>query len=237
MTGTELAAAVGLDLRDVAATNYRLHERLAYLKRALRSLALDLARRKSHLVRWDVLSGSTNWPAVVVAGQDYIDLPDNFMSSVKVYISGLEDTQGPLSLASVNECFAVTGQVAGYFIEGNKLWLVPTPDEAVTIRLIYNAWPELALAEPVVVSGGDHGAADASAATQLAGELPWFGIFDEGLRAFVTQACANRNEYDTTVELGLMRMLLSLGHEAAGLDTAPEFYPPADDGHYDFSGR
>lgn len=238
MTGTELAAAVGLDLRDVGATNYRLHERLAYLKRGLRALALDLARRRSHLVRRDVLSGSADWPAAVTPGQAYLALPADFMGAVMVCPEGRENTTGPLKLAGGADRYAAGSAGDAYYLQAGRLYLAPAPAETFTLRLVYNAWPALVLAAPVMVSGGDYATADTAAAAQLADDLPWQGLFDEALRAFVTQACANRNEYDTTVELGLVRMMLTLAHEAAGLDDPPELIGDAPGGDaYDFTGR
>lgn len=238
MTGAELSAACGLDLRDVGATNYRQHERLAYLKRALRSLALDLARRQSHLVQSEVVSGSPQWPAEVTPGAAGLDLPANYITMVAVYLDGLENSQGPLAKATVNLRYTQGTAPGGYYIQAKRLYLVPAPAEALTVRLVYNAWPDLVRAAPVLVAGGDTATADAAAALQLAGELPWSGIFDEALRAFVTQACANRNEYDTQVELGLYQMLLTMAHEAAGMDTMADFSPdPGIEPFYDFSGR
>ncbi|KMY67122.1 hypothetical protein AAU61_14440 [Desulfocarbo indianensis] len=217
MTGMELVNLAAMDLRDhesltgASHTLYPLREKLARLKSGLRFLATELARERCNRVMKEALSGSTEWPAAITPGRAWLDLPADHLAVLEVYLAGRERDLGPLPLASREDRFRAGSEPTAYYLAGGRLYLTPTPAEEVSLRLVWAAWPELCLqGEP---------ADESQASAQLESELPaWVLLFAESLRQFIVLGCANRGEYDTTVEQGLYQMLKSAAAEAAALE-------------------
>lgn len=217
MTGMELINLAAFDLRDHASltgashTLYPIQEKLARLKTALRFLATELARERCNRVMLDALNETIDWPAQVVDGQVWLDLPANCMVVLEVYIAGREQDLGPLSLATREHRYQSGSLPQAYYLASGRLYLSPPPQSDTKLRLVWAAWPSLCLeTEP----DGDQ-----EAETQLNLELPaWVDLFIEQLRQFIVLACANRNEYDTSVEQGLFQMLKTAASEVAAME-------------------
>lgn len=215
MTGMELANAAAADLRDRAHTQYPLSEKLAYLKRAARLLTNELAAMGHPLACKIVESGTADWPATVQAGQSGIVLPLDYLRTVSLWVKGRE-SEGALGLIAPAQRLSLSGSIpAGYYLLGgavgaSTLHLAPTPAEALTLVLHYAARPAWCqLPEP---------ANETEAGEQLSQEVPYSQIFGEAMRQFVSLSCANRNEYDTTVEQGLWKLCRDQAHQLAAQD-------------------
>ena len=215
MTGMELANSAASDLRDRAHTQYPLSEKLAYLKRAARLLTNELAAMGHPLASRIVESGSGDWPATVTPGQSGIALPLDYLRTVSLWVKGRE-SEGALGLIATAQLLSLTGTTpAGYYLLGgavgaSTLHLAPAPVEALTLVLHYAALPAWCrLPEP---------ANETEAGEQLSQEVPYSQIFGEAMRQFVSLSCANRNEYDTTVEQGLWKLCRDQAHQLAAQD-------------------
>lgn len=220
MTGLELANSVGADLRDRDHNQYSLAEILTYLKRGVRLVAVKLAGMGHPLACKVVHSGSPDWPAVVVPGQAGLALPPDYLATVSLFIVGHE-LLGPLGLVPMAQRFAPAGTMpSGYFLMGGAvgaptLNLVPAPQMELTLELHYAALPEFVrLPDP---------ADEALALAQLGQEVPFGRIFGEPLRQWVSLCCANRNEYDTTVEQGLWKLCEDQAQYLAAHDNLQTF--------------
>lgn len=220
MTGMELAAGVGADLRDRDHNQYLLSEILTYLKRGVRLLTVKLGGLSHPLACRVLQSGDTDWPELVVPGQSGIDLPGDYLATVSLFIVGQENL-GPLGLVPMSKRFLATGgPPSGYYLMGGAvgaptMHLVPTPTEAITLELHYAALPAFAgLADP---------ADETEAAAQLSQEIPYSRIFGECLRQWVALCCANRNEYDTQMEQGLWKLCEDQAHYLAAQDNLQTF--------------
>lgn len=215
MTGLELANAAALDLQDRAHTQYTLSEKLAYLKRAVRLLSNELAAMGHPLACKIVESGGEDWPATVQAGQSGIALPLDYLRTVSLWVKGRE-SDGALGLIAPAQRLSLSGTTPkGYYLLGgdvgaSTLHLAPIPAEVLTLVLHFAAMPAWCqLPEPLD---------ETEAQAQLAQEVPYSRIFGEAMRQFVSLACANRNEYDTTVEQGLWKLCRDQAHQLAAQD-------------------
>jgi hypothetical protein len=217
MTGMELIDLAAFDLRDhesltgASHTLYPMREKLARLKSGLRFLATELARERCNRVMLDALNNTSDWPAQVVDGQPWLALPANCLAVLEVYIAGREQELGPLSLATRESRYQTGAGSQVYYLGSGRLYLSPPPDSSTQLRLVWAAWPALCQQ----AAPGD----DAGAETQLNADLPaWVDLFAEELRQFIVLGCANRNEYDTTVEQGLFQMLKTAAAEVAAME-------------------
>lgn len=215
MTGLELANAAASDLRDRAHTQYPLSEKLAYLKRAARLLTNELAAMGHPLASRIVESGGEEWPQTVQPGQSGILLPLDYLRTVSLWVKGRE-SEGALGLIAPAQRLSLSGSTPkGYYLLGgdvgaSTLHLAPIPAEILTLVLHYAAMPTWCqLPEPLD---------ETEAQAQLAQEVPYSRIFGEAMRQFVALACANRNEYDTTVEQGLWKLCRDQAHQLAAQD-------------------
>ena len=201
MTGSELSAAVAFGVRDTPETTYSAREKFLYLQDAVKALASELARRKSSL-----LAAHTNLPV----GPEGAPLPGDWLGLISARVGG---RSAPLPLKNRHE-FPLSGWgYLGCFLEEGRLHLFPTPTTPEDVDLIYAAKP--AFMQVKLPADED------AARTALEVELPFGGRFDLPLIEFVKMRCLNRNEYDTKLELGLYRMLLSQANDVEAMDTAP----------------
>lgn len=215
MTGSELVKAVGFGVRDVNETLYSPLEKFVYLQEGIKVVALELARRYS------ATAAASAQLSVDDQGED---LPNDYLAT---FTATMQGCTAPLALVAPPYTSASSG-IVGYYIKANKLHLVNTPDQAITIDLVYGAKPALGwLALP---------ADDDAAKSALAAELPFDGKFDLPLTEFLKMRCLNRNEYDTRVEQGLYGMLLRQAADVASMDSL-QIEEPVRAGRYNFSGR
>lgn len=215
MTGSELSVAVAFGVRDTPETTYSAREKFLYLREGVKVLTAELTRRKSSLV-----AARTILPV----GPEGAPLPEDWLGLISAKVAG---TATPLPLKFRHD-FPLSGWgYLGCFLEEGKLHLYPAPETSENLDLIYAAKPALMRAALP--------ADDDAARSALDVETPFGGRFDMALIEYVKMRCLNRNEYDTTLELGLYRMLLSQANDVASMDTAvPE--GPVVRGRYDFSG-
>ena len=227
----ELMKACAYDMRDVnpatrepAWNQYTRLEMYAYLQRAARLVAKRLASRSNQLVM-----ASTE--LTLAAGENAAALPAGHLAAYAVFVKGLE-SNGPLMKLGPGDAAVLTGTTpAGYYVQGSGLVVAPTPSSATTLTLVYAAEPAFCL----------NALPESKAALEplLAGDLPFTPYFDEALRQYVSISCANRNEYDTSVEQGLFKLLLNACESVASMDSMVPLeitsqYPIYG---YDWSGR
>ena len=215
MTGSELSAAVAFGVRDTPETTYTAREKFIYLQEGVKTLAAELARRKSAQVAQRT---------ILTVGPEGAALPEDWLGFISARVEGRST---PLPLKFRHDFPISAGDYLGCFMEGGRLHIYPAPEAGENVELIYAAMPELGRA-PIPAD-------DDAARAALAVELPFGGLFDLALTEFVKMRCLNRNEYDTKIELGLYRLLQSQAADVAAMDTAP---PQAQmpGSHYDFSG-
>ena len=227
----ELMKACAYDLRDVnpasrepAWNQYTQMEMYSYLQRAARLVSKRLASRSNQLVM-------DTAELELAAGENTASLPTGHLAVYAVFIKGQESNGALMKLGPADAAVLTGTTPAGYYVQGSGLVVAPTPGSAVTLSLVYAGEPAFCLdALP-----------ESKAALEplLAGDLPFTPHFDEALRQYVSISCANRNEYDTSVEQGLFKLLMNACESVASMDSMLPLeienqYPIYG---YDWSGR
>jgi len=179
-TTSELIASARIDIADPSSTVFTDAQMLDYLNRGFRQV-------HEKLVEWDADIIRARQTIAVTSGDDAYDLPAGYWLTCFMYIDGEANHLIQLKAdALLKYPVTQTGTPFGYLISGTEIILRWMPNATKTLyHYHYIAYSNLA----------------------LLATTPFNGLFDQVARQFVASMALNRNEYNTQVELAILKYL------------------------------